>query len=100
MCSRISEYAVSEYAVVTAYQAFGWVEEAQVDRHFSHIGDLQGTWPSCAVVHNRAEVESPGRCDAVLAEHCPQTDLHTTQHTGQDVPTSGCTLLFADAVQT
>lgn len=84
---------------VTAYQAFSWVKEAQVHRYFSHIGDLQGTRPSCAVVHHRAKVEGPGGCDAVLAEHCPQTDLNSTQQTAYDVPTSYCTLLLAEAVQ-
>lgn len=69
-----------------AYQAFDWIKQAQIDRHFSHIGDLKGTRPSGAVVDDRPKVERPGRCDAVLTEHSSYTDLYNNQQTPYSLP--------------
>ena len=71
-----------------AYQAFDWIKQAQIDRHFSNIGDLEGARPSCAVVDNRPKIECPGRCDTVLTEDSSHTDLYSIQQTAFSVSTS------------
>jgi len=62
-----------------AYQTLGWIKEAHIDWHFTHIGDLQSAWANACVVHGWPKVECPGRRDAVLAEHSPCTDLYISR---------------------
>lgn len=80
-----------------AYQAFDWIKQAQIDRHFSHIGNLQGAGPSRGVVDDRPEIDCPGRCDAVLTEHSSHADLYSTKQIA-DLLCRGVLLLKRDVL--